>query len=350
MRPSQTSSGNRPVLSALGATLIALLGALAFAGTASAQTQVPLGTSAQFAVLAGTTVTNTGPSVINGDLGISPGTACTGFPAPCTGGGPGTVNGTIHSADATAGGAQADLTAAYLNAAGQPTTATVGTELGGTTLFPGVYDSAAGDFGITGTLTLNGGGNPNAVFIFKTASTLVTAAGPGASTVRLINGAQSCNVFWQVGSSATLGTGSLFAGNILALTAISATTGAIVDGRLLARNAAVTLDTNTVTRSACDTAPPAITITNVPRDCTARDFKLKVRIKDSSPLARTDIFLDGDRIRRTKKKKITVTIDASSLDAGRHQIRVESTDAVGRTRVKRANFRRCAPVSINFTG
>ena len=352
MRPSQSSRSNRRALSSLGATMLALLGALAFTGTASAQTQVPLGTAEPFAVLAGTTVTNTGPSVITGDLGISPGSACTGLPAPCTGGGPGVVNGTIHSADATAAGAQADLTAAYLNAAGQPVTATVGTELGGTTLGPGVYDSAAGDFGITGTLTLDGQGNPDAVFIFKTASTLVTAAGPGASTVSLINGAQACNVFWQVGSSATLGTNSVFAGNILALTAITATTGAVVDGRLLARNAAVTLDTNTVTRARCasDTARPTIRITKVPKKCVSRNFKFKVQISDSSRIVRADVFLDGKRIKRSTKKKITVKINAKALGPGRHAIRVEATDAFGNTRVKRANFGVCAPASINFTG
>ncbi|WP_440070417.1 ice-binding family protein [Streptosporangium sp. OZ121] len=213
---------------------------------ASAATAPDLLTAADYAVLAGTTVTNTGPTVVTGDLGVSPGSAVTGFP-------PGVVVGTIHSADADAAQAQVDLTAAYNDAAGQAVDATLPTELGETTVTPGAYDSAAGTFEITGELTLDGQNDPNAVFIFKTASTLVTAS---ASSVNLINGAQACNVFWQVGSSATLGTGSSFAGNILALTSITATTGVNVNGRLLARNGAVTLDTNLVTLANC-AGPPA---------------------------------------------------------------------------------------------
>jgi len=166
------------------------------------------------------------------------------------------IGGTNHGGDAVTQGAKTTLTTAYNVAAGRGAS-TVATELGGQTLVPGVYDSAAGTFGITGTLTLNGGAND--VFIFKAASTLITAAGaPGlpASRVVLIGGAQPCNVFWQVGSSATLGTYSLFQGSILALTSITATTGATVNGRLLARNGAVTLDNNTITASACGVAPP----------------------------------------------------------------------------------------------
>jgi hypothetical protein len=132
-------------------------------------------------------------------------------------------------------------------------------ELGGTTKTAGVYDSADGTFGITGTLTLDAQGDPNAVFIFKTASTLITA---GASSVVLVNDAQACNVFWQVGSSATLGTNSTFNGNILALTSITLTTGANVNGRVLARNGAVTLDTNTITKATC--AAPVVAPTPTP--------------------------------------------------------------------------------------
>ena len=237
---------------------VALCGVAATPHAANAATAPPLNTAAAFAVLAGTTVTNTGPSVIAGDLGVSPGTAVTGFP-------PGVVVGTIHSADATAAQAQLDLTAAYNNAAGQPVDATLPTELGGTIVTPGTYDSAAGTFGITGELTLDGQGDPNAVFIFKTASTLITAS---ASRINLINGAQACNVFWQVGSSATLGTGSSFVGNILALTSITATTGVNVDGRLLARNGAVTLDTNFVRLANCAILPPRETATTLTAACT----------------------------------------------------------------------------------
>ncbi|SEE82439.1 Protein of unknown function [Streptomyces sp. 2112.3] len=200
-------------------------------------TTVPLGTAATYGVLANTAITNTGPTVVAGDLGVSPAGAVTGFP-------PGTVTGTIHLNDAAAAQAQADLLTGYANALVQPVTATVPTELGGTTLTPGVYNSASGTFGLNGTLTLDAQGNPNAVFIFKTTTTLITGA---TGNVNLINQAKSANVFWQVGSSATLGAGSTLRGSILAFTSITATTGAIVDGRLLALGAAVTLDSNAVT-------------------------------------------------------------------------------------------------------
>ncbi|GAA4230574.1 hypothetical protein FHR32_003622 [Streptosporangium album] len=227
---------------AVGLTLVPAM-AVVIATQSSASTlqlPVPLGAAASFAVLAGSTVTNTGLSVVTGDLGLSPGTAVTGFP-------PGTVNGAVHAADATAAQAQSDLTAAYDDAASRTPAATVATELGGTTVTPGVYTSASGTFGITGNLTLDGQGDPNALFVFQTASTLITAS---ASTVALTGGAQARNVFWQVGSSATLGTGSSLAGNVLALTSITVTTGVSVDGRVLARNGAVTLDTDTITRPA----------------------------------------------------------------------------------------------------
>jgi uncharacterized repeat protein (TIGR01451 family) len=229
------------------ALFVAMAALICVQSAASAATApVPLGTAANFAVLAGSTVTNTGPTTINGDLGLSPGTSVTGFP-------PGQVNGTIHAADSVALQAQTDLTAAYNNAAARPITATIPTELGGTTETPGVYNSAAGTFGITGTLTLDAQGDPNAVFIFQAASTLITAA---ASNVTLTNGAQASNVFWVVGSSATLGTSSTLQGNVLALTSITVTTGTTIHGRALARNGAVTLDTNTITA-----LTPGLTIT-----------------------------------------------------------------------------------------
>jgi hypothetical protein len=206
----------------------------------AAEAPVFLGTAANFGVLAASTVTNTGATAIEGDLGLSPGTSVTGFP-------PGHVDGGVYLADGVAVQAQADLVTAYDDAAARATTATVPTELGGTTVTPGVYDSAAGTFEITGTLTLDAQGDPFAVFIFKTASTLVTAS---ASTMNLANDARSANVFWAVGSSATLGTGSVLLGNILAMASITVTTGTVVTGRALARTAAVTLDTNTITRPA----------------------------------------------------------------------------------------------------
>jgi hypothetical protein len=223
----------------------AILGIAAFLVTSPASAQIPLGTAQNFAILGGSTVTNTGPSNINGNLGVSPGSAVTGFP-------PGVVTGgSIHAADAVAAQAQSSLTTAYNTAAGTPCGVDLtGQNLGGLVLTPGVYcftSSAA----LTGTLTLNFQGNPNAAFLFKIGSTLTTAS---ASSVILTNNAGSTcppNVNWQVGSSATLGTGSTFIGNILALTSITLTTGANVTGRALARNGAVTLDTNNVSIGAC---------------------------------------------------------------------------------------------------
>lgn len=243
------------IFNKISVAVLVIAFAFVLAGVVIAATTVNLGTADNFAVLAGSTITNTGSSVINGDLGLSPGSVVTGFP-------PGTLSGTRHVANSTAVQAQTDLTAAYNNAAGQTPVSTVPTELGGTTKAAGVYDSAAGKFGITGTLTLDAQGNPNAVFIFKTASTLITA---GSSNIVLANGAQACNVFWQVGSSATLGTNSTFKGNILALTSATLTTGANVEGRVLARNGAVTLDTNTITKATCAATPtPTLTPTPTP--------------------------------------------------------------------------------------
>lgn len=194
-----------------------------------------------FSVLAGTTVTNTGSSSISGDVGVSPGTAVTGFP-------PGLAGGTIHSADGAAGQAQSALTAAYLDAAGRLGGTSVAGDLVGKTLTAGVYKSTS-SLALTGDVTLDAQGDPAAVFIFQIASTLTTGSG---SHVVLINGASACNVFWQVGSSATLGTNSIFKGNILALTSITVTTGVHLDGRVLARNGAVTLDSDVITGCSCE--------------------------------------------------------------------------------------------------
>jgi Ice-binding-like/Putative Ig domain len=201
-----------------------------------AQTPVPLATSGNFAVLAGSTVTNTGNTVITGNVGVSPGTAVTGFP-------PGIVTGVIDAGDATAATAQTDLTTAYVNAAGRASNGNLPGDIGGMTFLPGVYTSTS-SLGITGTVTLNGNGNPNAVFIIQIASALTTAA--TNSNVNLVGGAQASNVFWQVGSSATLGTFTQFNGTILAQASITLTTGAVLNGRALARTGAVTLAGNSV--------------------------------------------------------------------------------------------------------
>jgi hypothetical protein len=199
---------------------------------------VSLGSAANYAVLAGSTITNTGASTITGSLGLSPGTAVTGVLAAM-------LAGDQHSADGVASQAKSDLADAYVDVAGRAATDTIAVELGGTTQTPGVYESAPGTFGITGTLTLDAKGDPDAVFIFRSASTLVTAAG---SRVNLINGARAANVFWQVGSSATLGTSSVLRGNVLAVASITVTTGVTIDGRMLARTGAVTLDSDVITR------------------------------------------------------------------------------------------------------
>jgi hypothetical protein len=203
-------------------------------GTRANPLPVNLGTAANFAVLACTGVTNTGTSMINGNLGVSPAGAISGFP-------PGIAHGTIHLNDGAASLAQTDLTAAYNDAAGR-TPVTIATELGGTSPVPGVYNTASGTFGITGTLTLNG--DANAIWIFQAASTLDAAT---SSQVVLSGGAQASNVFWTVGSSATiLGAGSNFKGSILAQTSITVNGGAILEGRALAQTGAITLDTNKV--------------------------------------------------------------------------------------------------------
>ena len=235
---------------------LALLCAAFSFGLRAAQLPVNLGSTAvTYTVLGASTVTNTGPSVVNGNLGVSAGTAVTGFP-------PGMViNGTIHSADASAAAAQVDLTAAYNDAAGRTVPTIMSADIGGQTLPAGLYKTGpAGSLGITGTLTLDGGGNGNSVFIFQIASTLVTAA--TNSQVVLINGARAANVFWQVGSSATLGTYTSFSGTIMAQASVTLTTGAALNGRALARTGAVTLDTNTAVNPGppVNGAPPPLTI------------------------------------------------------------------------------------------
>ncbi|MFC5640738.1 ice-binding family protein [Kitasatospora cinereorecta] len=206
-------------------------------------TAVNLGAADSFAVLGGQSVTNTGPSVITGDVGVSPGTSITGLL-------PIQVNGSIHQTDALAAQAQTDLTTAYNAAAGQAKDfdLTSPGDLGGLTLDPGVY-KATSSINLTGTLTLDAHGDPNAVWVFQIGSTLITASD---SHVLLTNGAAPCNVFWQVGSSATIGTNTTFVGNIMTLASIGMQTGATLDGRALAQTAgSVTLDTNRITRATC---------------------------------------------------------------------------------------------------
>ena len=201
------------------------------------QAPVPLGSAATFGVLAATTVTSTGGTTITGDLGVSPGNTVSGAP---------TVSGTLHLGDPIAAQAQADLLIAYNDAAGRSVDAVLKAgNLGGQTLAPGLYKSSSSLEISAGDLTLDAGGDPNAVFIFQMASTLVTTVG---RQVILSGGAQAGNVYWQVGSSATIGGSSVFKGNILAYTSITMdTSGTVLGGRLLAMHGAVALDANAIT-------------------------------------------------------------------------------------------------------
>ncbi|MEV6872296.1 ice-binding family protein [Amycolatopsis sp. NPDC051128] len=233
------------VASAVGLSLV-----IGVPQAVAAEAPVGLGSAGAFSVLGGQTVTNTGPTTLARRLGVSPGTAITGFP-------PGTAIGTTHAGDVVAAQAQSDLVVAYDDAAGRAPTANVAGDLVGQNLVGGVYKST-GPLALSGTLTLNGQGNANTVWIFQVASTLITAS---ASNINLINGAQACHVYWQVGSSATLGTNSNFVGTIMALTSITVTTGTVVAGRALARNGQVSLDNNTFTAPNCRTTPTTTTTT-----------------------------------------------------------------------------------------
>jgi hypothetical protein len=209
--------------------------------TVACQTSsVPLGSAANFVVLAGSTVTNTGPTIITGgDLGLSPGSAVTGFP-------PGTLvsPAVMHVTDPTAAQGQLDLTTAYIYTAGIAGGMVLPGDMSGLTFASGLYTTASTVMLSAGNVTLDAQGDANAVFIFQVGSTLTTI---GSTQVILAGGAQAKNVFWQVASSATLGTNSIFQGTLISLQSVTLDTGATLIGRALARNGAVTLDSNTVT-------------------------------------------------------------------------------------------------------
>src|SRR5580693_9149734 len=224
----------------VGLLLLGSLSTLLFASSAMGATAtVGLGTAASFSVLGGSTDTNTGPTTMFGDLGLSPGSSVTGAPD---------VLGQTHVDDAVAIGAKNAQTTGYNDAASRPSNGSAGTELAGQTFSPGVRTASSSLLLSSGSVTLDAQGDPNAVFIFQIGSTLITGSN---TSVQLINGAQACNVFWQVGSSATLGTGTRFVGTIMAAQTITANTAATIHGRLLAQTSAVNLDTNTITTSNC---------------------------------------------------------------------------------------------------
>ncbi|NTV39704.1 MAG: DUF3494 domain-containing protein [Demequinaceae bacterium] len=232
-------SAVRAAVAAIAASTLVVIGA---GGASAAVTPVLLGTAGSFVVLAGEGVAATGPNTLNGDLGAFPNTAITG-------GGSITVTGTNHGGDLVTQGAKNDLVTAYDVAAGEGPTSPIAADLAGQTLTTGIYNSAS-QVELSGALTLDAAGDPDALFVFQAGSDLIV--GPGA-VVNLINGAQACNVFWQVTSSASLDTGVVFMGTIMALTSITVGTGSTVEGRLLARNGSVTLDTNTISAPSCTT-------------------------------------------------------------------------------------------------
>jgi hypothetical protein len=248
MKIPTTRRAHSLVAAGRSALALAIVGLLFVVGSnaVAAPTAVGLGTAGSFAVLAGTGITNTGPTTITGDIGTFSTPSITDVTSV-------TLIGTNHAGDSVTQGAKTDLVTAYDTAAGEkpPTRDITGADLTGETLTPGVYKSTSA-IHLSGVLTLDPAGDPNAVWVFQAGSDLVTKSG---SKVVMLNGAPpSCNVYWQVGSSATLGTNSTFIGTIMALTSIALETGAKLDGRALARNGTVTLDSNTITRSACSTS------------------------------------------------------------------------------------------------
>lgn len=210
----------------------------------TAAATVDLGAAATFAILAGSGITNTGPTTVIGDIGSFPDPAMTGFASI-------SLTGAIHAADAVAQAAQLSLSNAYTDAATRTPLVSFGpaANLSGMTLLPGIYNSTS-SLEFSGTLTLDAAGDPAAFWIFQAGSTLVTAPG---SSISLINGADPCSIFWQVGSSATLGTNSAFNGSIMALTSVTLNTGTTLDGRALALHGAVTMDNAFIATTACST-------------------------------------------------------------------------------------------------
>jgi hypothetical protein len=365
-----------PIRFKRGLAAVIAAAALALAAPLAAQAApVDLATAGPFVVLGGSTVTNTGPSVLNGDLGVSPGTSLPGFGLPAV------VNGATHNNDAVAASAQLDLTTAYNVAAGTPVLPAndlSGTDLGGLFLAPGAYRYTS-SAQLTGALTLDAEGDPNAQFVFEIAAELTTAP---ASSVLLINGASPCNVYWQVGSSATLDTTTAFQGNLMALSDISLNNGATVLGRVLARNGQISLINNVLTKPLCASETPVGTpagpgtggsnsggsggnagtgagapgngsparkptsngtavLRPAPRDACTEGFRATVSGKK---IERVSYSLDGTRIASRRSSPYSVYVKAPP---GKHTVRahVTFTDA---TRAKTMTFpyRACAAAAL----
>lgn len=302
---------------------------IAFAAVpvAAQASAVNLATAGPFVVLGGSAVTNTGPSVLNGDLGVTPGTSLTGFGLPAV------VNGATHDNDAVAGQAQADLTTAYGVAAGQPIPPgndLTGTDLGGLSLTAGAYGFST-SAQLTGQLTLDAQGDPNAQFVFVIGSTLTTES---ASSVILTNGASPCNVYWKVGSSATLGSTTAFVGNLMALSDISLDNGVTVSGRMLARNGQVTLINDVLSNGGCATGssstPSETGSGGSPTIGTAvNKRKQKAGGKGTATLTRGRKSSNGVRatVRGKKIAKVVFTDDGASVGGSGppHQVRIPAT-------------------------
>ena len=248
---------SRAVIAMVGIAFVIAIGAMVGqAGNAAGPAPITLGRAANFSVLAGSEVTNTGPTTTDRDVGVWAGTSVSGFTGPPSGTAGG---GGVHSGDSAAQGAQTDLTAAF-TAANLPVTASH-TTLGGLTLVGGVYDSGGATLDLTGVLTLDGQNDPSSVWVFKASSDLVTATG---SYISYINGASPCNVFWRVVSSATLGTGSTFVGTIMAQASVTVGSSVTIYGRALARTALVSLINDRFLTSSCASAPLLIPPTRPP--------------------------------------------------------------------------------------
>ncbi len=247
------------------------------------------------------------------------------------------VAGTPHAGDPFAMHAQGDLTAAYNDAAGRQPPQALPADVGGRTLAPGVYKTGATPaLGLTGALTLDAQGDPNAVFIFQVGSALTTSV---ASRVNLIGGAQSCNVFWQIGSSATLGTSSVFAGSILALSSISMNDGVTLNGRALARNGAVTLINDTINAAHCTTATTPGGTTGgptIPGGTTGGDTRAPAAPVLVSPRTHERVYAGNVNFRwrrSARAERYTLMVDHHRINTG------PQTSATMRVRPGAHNFR-----------
>ena len=310
---------------------------------------VNLATAQPFVVLSGAGVTNTGPSVLNGDLGVSPGTSLTGFGPPAV------VNGATHGNDAVAAQAQSDLTTAYNVAAGQPVPPgnnLTGTDLGGRTLTAGAYGFSS-SAGLTGQLTLDAQGNPNAQFVFVIGTTLTTAT---ASSVVLVNGASPCNVYWKIGSSATLGTSTSFEGNLMALQTISLNSSVTVLGRALARNGEVTLINDVLTTPQCATGstptptePGSGGSTGTTKGATGTKNKGKKKAPATKAAAGTATVTRGKK----SAAGVTVTVHGkriAKVTVTNNGTRVSSPGSPRKVRVPATPGRHTVVVHVKFTG